>query len=155
MRRPVCGLGLLVACMLVLACGRQPREASPESRAEQSAAAAAPDTAWFSERARATGLDVTHFNGMSGELYLAEIMAPGVALFDYDNDGDLDVYVVQGQMLGARKSLGDATFPPRDAAMLEDRLFRNDLQVGSDGNRVLRWTDVTDASGIGSRGYGM
>src|SRR5581483_7614347 len=79
---------------------------------------------WFTEQAQAAGLDFVHFNGMSGELYYPEIMAPGVALLDYDNDGDLDVYVVQGQMLGA-KPPDQATFPP--ARALEDRLFRNDL----------------------------
>ncbi len=50
----------------------------------------------------------THFNGMSGHFYYPEIMAPGVALLDYDNDGDLDVYVTQGQML----SVDGKTPPP-------------------------------------------
>src|SRR3954468_17032921 len=54
---------------------------------------------WFSERAREAGLDFVHFNGMSGKLLYPELMAPGVALFDYDNDGDVDIFVVQGGML--------------------------------------------------------
>ena len=89
-------------------------------------------------------MDFVHFNGMSGELYYPEIMAPGVALLDYDNDGDLDVYVVQGQMLGS-KPLSQATFPPNGT--LKDRLFRNGLVVNAEGSRTLHFTDVTDLAG--------
>ena len=110
-----------------------------------SPAASVPAEEWFVERAKETGLDFVHFNGMSGEQYYPEIMAPGVALFDYDNDGDLDVYLVQGAMLG-KKTLKDATFPP--TGPLGDRLFRNDLVVGADGKRTLHFTAVTAQSGI-------
>jgi hypothetical protein len=105
---------------------------------------------WFSDRAHESGIDFVHFNGMSGKFYQPEIMAPGVALFDYDNDGDLDVYLVQGQMLGT----GTPLIPPPPGP-LGDRLYRNDLTINPDGTRTLRFTDVTEASGIHPRGYGM
>src|SRR5207249_260286 len=91
---------------------------------------------WFVERAAESGLDFVHFNGMSGEFYDAEIFAPGVALLDYDNDGDLDVYLVQGQMLGKGKTVNDALFPPQKGP-LKDRLYRNDLVVNANGTRTL------------------
>lgn len=85
---------------------------------------------------------------MSGRLYMAEILAPGVALFDYDGDGDLDVYLVQGRPLAvANGRLAEAN---GEGGLSEDRLYRNDLKDG-----VLRFTDVTKDSGIDSRGYGM
>ena len=108
---------------------------------------------WFVERAAASGLAFVHFNGMSGEFYYPEMFAPGVGLIDVDNDGDLDVYVTQGQMLGPGKTIADAVFPPKGT--LRDRLFRNDLTIGSDGTPTLRFTDITDASGIDIRTFGM
>jgi len=116
-------------------------------------APATPAGDWFLEQAAAAGIDFVHFNGMSGERYYPEIMAPGVGLFDYDNDGDLDVYLVQSQMLGKNKTLKDAIFPP--TGPLRDRLYRNDLTVAADGTRTLRFTDVTEASGINLQTYGM
>src|SRR2546421_7255907 len=117
--------------------------------------APAPDE-WFTDRAAETGLDFLHVNGGTGRFYYPEILPPGVALFDYDNDGDLDVYVVQGQMLGPNRSLADAlTPPPARSLPLRGRLYRNDLQVRADGTRTLHFTDVTAQSGIDARQYGL
>ena len=104
---------------------------------------------WFTDRAQEAGLDFVHFNGMSGKFYQPEIMGPGVALFDYDNDGDLDIFVAQGAMLGNGEPLMS---PP---AARGGRLYRNDLEVKPDGTRSLHFTDVTEQSGIKTIGYGM
>src|SRR6266513_1170125 len=60
----------------------------------------------FVESAAATGLVFTHVNGATGKYYLPEMMGAGVALFDFDNDGDLDVFLVQSGAIDAR---GDAS----------------------------------------------
>ena len=111
--------------------------------------AAAPGE-WFTDRATESGLDFVHFNGMTGKFYQPEIMAPGAGLVDIDNDGDLDVYLAQGQRLGT----GTPLMPPPPGP-LGDRLYRNDLQVAADGTRTLHFTDITAPSGIRPRGYGM
>ncbi len=77
----------------------------------------------------------THVNGAKGQYYMHEIMGPGAALFDYDGDGDLDVFLLQGEGTS--------------------RLFRNDLAAGAGRAGTLRFTDVTDRSGIALRSYGM
>ncbi|MDO8677139.1 MAG: CRTAC1 family protein [Acidobacteriota bacterium] len=105
---------------------------------------------WFTERAQETGLDFVHFNGASGRFYYPEILPPGVGLFDYDNDGDLDVYLVQGRRLGA-----DQSSDTPGAGALKGRFYRNDLRVNADGTRHLHFTDITGKSGIDATQYGL
>ena len=92
---------------------------------------------------------------MEGKFYYAEIIAPGAAMVDFDNDGDLDVFLVQGSRLAAAGSGLSALGSRQDVQRSGSRLFRNDLIINTDGTRVLHFTDVTEASGIVSRGYGM
>ena len=105
----------------------------------------APSVPLFIEAAAETGLLFTHINGATGQFYLPEVMGSGVALFDYDNDGDLDVFLVQGGALVPNGETGPAT----------SRLFRNDLTIAAGGKRTLHFTDVTDAAHAGVRSYGM
>lgn len=89
------------------------------------------------------GLDFRHDSGATGELLLPEIMGSGAALVDVDRDGDLDIFLVQGGPLVASNQ--QVTRPSH-------RLFRNDLDLKSG---KLRFTDITESSGIQSVGYGM
>jgi enediyne biosynthesis protein E4 len=88
---------------------------------------------WFEDVTVAAGIDVTHRSGARGEFRIQEIIGPGVGLIDYDNDGDLDVFLVQGAQ-------GTAV------------LLRNDLDRPGG---TLSFTDVTARAGVGARGEGM
>jgi hypothetical protein len=107
----------------------------------------------FRDATEAAGLDFRHFNGMVGELYFSEMMGSGVALVDYDRDGDLDLYLVQGAMLGPDQPLEAALAPPHGEPV--DRLYRNDQAPGPNGAPRLTLVDVTGAAGLREGGYGM
>jgi len=108
----------------------------------------------FRDVAAQVGLDFQHFTGMSGKLYFVEHMGGSVAVFDYDQDGDLDIYLGQGHPLDDIPP-EETTFPPRHPQPLSDRLFRNDLVVGEDGQPRLQFIDVTESSGLQAYGYSM
>ncbi len=144
---------VVVASALLAGCSAPPPATAPGGTPVATAGQPLPPPAsgeWFIDRAKESGLDFVHFNGMTGAFYQPEIMAPGVGLLDIDNDGDLDVYLVQGQILGS----GTPLIPPPPGP-LRDRLYRNDLQVAADGTRTLHFTDITAQSGLQPRGYGM
>jgi hypothetical protein len=86
----------------------------------------------------ASGLTWVHQNAMSPERYLPETMGPGVAFLDYDNDGWVDIFMVNS---GA----ADFYTPPTP---LKNALYKN--------NRDGTFTDVTDKAGVaGGQQFGM
>jgi enediyne biosynthesis protein E4 len=93
----------------------------------------------FDNVAKSVGLTFTHVNGASADKYLVETMGSGAAFLDYDNDGWIDLFVVDGGSIAPPK--------PEAKAGAKHRLFHNDGK----GN----FTDVTAASGIVHREYGM
>ena len=88
-----------------------------------------------------SGVSMVHFNGATGSYLFPEIIGSGGALFDYDNDGDLDLFAAQGAMLES-KPLSQALFPPDSQP--HDRLFRNDTKPGGS----IIFTDVSQESGL-------
>jgi len=98
-----------------------------------------------------SGLQFQHFTGATGKYFMPEIMGSGCALFDYEGDCDLDVFLVQGTLLDEKKTLRDASFPPPTAWKPGHRLFRNELVPSG----KLRFTDVSERAGVAATSYGM
>ncbi len=87
--------------------------------------------------ASASGIVWTHENAMSPNRYLPETMGPGCAFFDFDNDGWMDIFLVNS-------GPSDFYTPPKP---LRNALYRN--------NRDGTFTDVTERAGVTSTGFGM
>jgi len=84
-----------------------------------------------------TRITFTHTDGSSGQRYIVETVTGGVALFDYDGDGDEDIYFLNGAPLRGTRSGAPAT----------NVLYRNDGD--------WRFTDVTLDAGVGDTGFGL
>src|SRR6516164_11686070 len=85
----------------------------------------------------ATGIKFVHSSGASPEKYLPESTGAGCAFLDYDNDGWMDIYLVNS---------GPCDFWTPEKP-LKNALYRN--------NRDGTFTDVTEKAGVSGGGYGM
>jgi hypothetical protein len=84
-----------------------------------------------------SGIDFVHTDGGGGNLYIVQSVVAGLCLFDYDNDGLVDIYFLNG----APNPGVHFDRPPRD------ELWRN--------NGDWTFTNVTDQAGVGELGYGL
>jgi hypothetical protein len=97
----------------------------------------APCPIQLADATAASGITFQHHHGGSGEGYIVEGVVGGLALLDYDDDGFIDVFLLNGAPLKGTV----VEVPPRDA------LYRN----AGDGTFV----DVTDEAGVGDLGFGL
>ena len=156
MRRWIMWTGLsLLATVCSLGCRQGEHAPGARSATNPGATPEPSKTELFTDVAAESGLRFDHFIGTTGEYYFPEMNGAGCALIDFDNDGDLDVYAVQGALLGEGKTPEDLTFPLAGEWPARNALFRNDLIVDSKGGRELRFTDVTKSAGVGHTGYGQ
>ena len=103
------------------------------------------DSVFFRDRSNATGIDFQLENSPTQEKFLIETMTGGCAFLDYDGDGLLDIFLVNGASLHIGRKL-----PPqidKSQPQYWNRLYRN-LGTG-------RFQDVTQEAGVSGRGYGL
>ena len=144
---------ILAVLVLAAGCDRTPAEpvtaaspvqpkpvATPVSvpQPELTALPAATGPIAFRDATPETGIDFRHTDGHTGQYYIVEANASGMATFDFDRDGLMDIYFLNGTPL--RGASPDD--PPGGNA-----LYRN---LGG-----FRFADVTQAAGVGSAGYGQ
>ena len=113
--------------------------------APSSAAAAGIVPGNFVDTTAANGVDFTGVASHTSKKYLIETMGSGVALFDYDNDGRLDIFFVNGAPLADPTTLG--TIPEKKSEKDWNRLYHQK----KDGT----FEDVTVRAGLQGIGYGM
>ena len=107
-----------------------------DSSEELPAPTASSGNVWFENVTKSRGIDFIHRSGHQEAFLIPEIMVGGVAVFDMEGDGDLDLYLVQSG------SIIDGPGPSG----------RNVLYANQ-GDGTFR--DVTEASGTGDEGYGI
>ena len=128
----------LAVLALLLACRKQETGTSGTTTAPAGAAD------FFVDRATEVGLNFVHDAGRTGQFYFPEVQGAGGTFLDFDDDGDLDVFFVQSGSVEQPGKTADGSKPALS------RLYRNDSTAGG-----LRFTDVTEASGIRTRAYGQ
>ena len=90
-------------------------------------------------------MNFRYVSSHTSKKYLIETMGSGVALFDYDNDGRLDIFLVNGAPIADPTLKG--TIPQKDGPGTWNRLFHQK----ADGT----FEDVTEKAGLQGIGYGM
>jgi len=146
----------LFALVVLAGCaddGSAPTPSAPEPDVSAAASSGPPDAGaprdverWFVDVTASSGLEFVHDDGATPEKHLPETMGGGAALFDADEDGDLDLYCVQSGRLPT--GLGPNAFRPANDPSSTNRLYLND---GSG-----RFEDATERSGDAAQtGYGQ